>query len=183
MVEKMEEKTALDDKMLMLFEGNLKRIFALNVTRSTFREIQNVILNCTNQNKTLSNLLFEMLLTGTIPEGMGNEKQKEILEDIVKDFTIPARLSKEIYERGDFINIITSDAVSQKDQFAFINRLRRIDGEEFTFMTDPESTLHLIQHFIGRLSELEKVPKSKELLDKYKGVLVQLSDKLKQLSK
>ena len=183
MVEKMQEKIALDDKVLMLFEGNLKRIFALNVTRSTFREIQNVILNCSNQDKNLANVLFEMLLTGTIPPGMGNESQKEILEDIVKHFTIPTRLSKEIYERGDFINIITSDAVSQKDQFAFVNRLRRIDGEEFTFMTDPESTLHLIQHFIGRLGELEKAPKAKELLEKHKAVFSQLSEKLKQLGK
>lgn len=184
MERKIEGTIALDDRMLMLFEGNLKRIFALKVSRTTFREVQNVILSCTNQEKQLANILFEMLLTGSIPEHLGNESQQEILEDIVKLFTIPTRLAKEVYERGDFVNIITSDAVNhQQEQFAFVNRVRRIDGDEFTFMTDTESTIHLIQHFVSRLAELEKSPKSKELLSLQKSALNAISDKIKQLTK
>ncbi len=172
----------LDDKILMLFEGNLKRIFALKITRSTFREIQNVILTCANHNKQLANDLFETLLTGRIKEDLGNEKQKEVLEDVIRHFTIPARLSKEIYERGDFINIITSDAVRQQEHVAFVNRIRRIDGEEFIFMSDPESTIHLLQHFVGRLQELQKTPTAKEVLMKNKDSLKIISDQIKALT-
>src|ERR1700722_20103414 len=99
MAEPTHEKITLDDRMLMLLEGNLKRIFAMKITQSTFRELQNVILSCANQDKNLANFLFETLMTGQFKEGLGNEKQREILEEIIHDFTIPARLAKEVAER------------------------------------------------------------------------------------
>lgn len=182
MAEQTREKVALDDRAIMLFEGNMKRIFAMKITKSTFRELQNVILTCANQNKELANFFFETLLTGQIKAEVPNEKHREILEEIIKNFTIPARLAKEVFERGDFVNIITSDLVSQQEQHAFVNRLRRIDGEEFIFMSDTQNTLHLVQHFIGRLFELEKAPKAKEELEKYKKELSILSERLKQLA-
>ena len=175
------KKISLDDRALMLFEGNMRRIFAMKITRSTFREMQNVILSCVNQDKNTANFLFETLMTGKIKETL-NEKQRQILEEVIKTFTIPARLSKEIYEKGEFINIITSDLVSQKEEFAFLNRIRRIDGEELTFLSDPANTLHLLQHFIGRLHELKETPKGKEALEKHKNALTVLSERLKQLA-
>jgi len=182
MPEQTRTKVALDDRVIMLFEGNMKRIFAMKITRSTFRELQNVILNCANQDKDLANFLFETLLTGQIKATVPNEKHREILEDVIKSFTIPARLAKEVYERGEFVNIITSDLVSQQDQNAFLNRLRRIDGEEFIFMSDTQNTVHLVQHFVGRLYELENNPNAKEELTKFKKELGLIADRLKQLS-
>ncbi len=182
MTEQTRNKIVLDDKMVLLFEGNMRRIFAMKVSRSTFREMQNVILNCVNQNKDLANFLFETLLTGQIKGEVTNEKHQEIIEEVIKNFTIPARLAKEVAERGEFINIITSDLVSSEDQFAFVNRLRRIDGEEFAFMSDPENTMHLLNHFAGRLYELEKNPKAKTELQKFKKELGILGDRLKQLA-
>lgn len=172
----------LDDRTLMLFEGNLKRIFALKISRSTFRELQNVILACANQNQALANFLFETLLTGQIKGNITNEKHREIIEECTKLFTIPARLAKEIYERGEFINIVTSDLVTQGDESAFLNRVRRIDGEEFTFLSDPANTVNLVQHFVGRLQELESNPKAKEHLNQHKEALKLASERLKQLS-
>lgn len=182
MAEQTRNKVVLDDRVVMLFEGNLKRIFAMKITRSTFRELQNVILSCANNDKELANFLFETLMTGQIAGTIANEKQKEILDEAIKNFTIPARLSKEVYERGEFINIVTSDMVSQQDQYAFVNRIRRIDGEEYIFMSDPQNTMHLVQHFIGRLMEIEKTPKGKEELLKYKKELVAMGERLKQLA-
>ncbi len=182
MPEQTRNKLNLDDRMMLLFEGNLRRIFAMKITRSTFRELQNVILTCTNQNKELANFLFETLLTGQIKGEIPNEKHREILEEMIKNFTIPARLAKEVTERGEFINIITSDLISNEDQFAFVNRVRRIDGEEFVFMSDPQNTLHLVNHFVGRLYELEKNPKSKTELNQFKKELSMLGERLKQLS-
>lgn len=182
MSEQTSSKVVLDDQALMLFEGNLKRIFAMKISRSTFRELQNVILTCANQDKTIANFLFETLMNGQIREGTVNEKQREVLEDIIKNFTIPARLSKEVFERGEFINIITSDLVSQKEQFAFLNRVRRIDGDEFVFLSDPQNTMHLLQHFVGRLQELQNAPKGSEEIGKYKKEIGLMAERLKHLS-
>lgn len=182
MPEQTKQKIVLDDRVVMLFEGNLKRIFAMKISRSTFRELQNVILSCANNDKELANFLFETLLTGQIKASIPNEKHREILEDAIKNFTIPARLAKEVFERGEFINIITSDLVNQQEQFAFLNRVRRIDGEEFIFLSDPQNTLHLLQHFVGRLFELEKNPKGKEEIDKFKKEIGIMGERLKQLS-
>jgi hypothetical protein len=182
MAEQTKQKVVLDDRTVMLFDGNLKRIFAMKITRSTFRELQNVILNCANNDKEVANFLFETLMTGQIKMAIPNEKHREILEEAIKNFTIPARLSKEVFERGEFINIITSDLVSQGDQHAFVNRLRRIDGEEFLFMSDPQNTFHLLQHFASRLVELEKNPKAKEELQKFKKEISMTAERLKQLS-
>ncbi len=182
MAEQTRSKTVLDDRMVMLFEGNMRRIFAMKITRSTFREMQNVILNCTNQDKDLANFLFETLLTGQFKTPITNEKHREILEDVIKNFTIPARLAKEVFERGEFINIITSDLISQQEQYAFLNRLRRIDGEEFVFLSDPQNTMHLLQHFTGRLIELEKAPQGKEQLAQFKKEISLIAERLKQIS-
>jgi len=182
MPEQTREKVVLDDRVVMLFEGNMRRIFAMKISRSTFRELQNVILNCTNQNKEVANFLFETLLTGQIKASIPNEKHREILEEVIKNFTIPARLAKEVYERGEFINIITSDLVTQQDQSAFLNRLRRIDGEEFIFMSDTQNTLHLVQHFVGRLYELQSNKNAQAELAKYKKELGLIAERLKQLA-
>ncbi len=181
MAEQTQNKIILDDRTLTLFDGNLQRIFAMKVSHSTFRELQNVILSCTNQDKPTANFLFETLMTGQIKENVGNEKQRELLEAIVKDFTVPARLAKEVHERGEFVSIITSDLAVQNEQTAFVHRIRRIDGEEFVFMADPQNTIHLLQHFVGRLYEMEKHPKGKEQLAKHKGELTLIADKLKHL--
>lgn len=183
MVDSTKEKINLDDRIVGLFEGNLRRIFAMKVTPSTFREIQNVILSCANQNKEMANLLFEILLAGQIPAGLSlTDKHKKVLEDVIKDFTIPARLAKDVFERGEFINIITSDLISQKDQYIFLNRLRRIDGDEFVFMSDPQNTINLVQHLIGRLCELGDSPKGKEEILKFKKELKVSAERLQQLS-
>jgi hypothetical protein len=65
------------------------------------------------------------------------------------------RLSKEVYERGEVVNIITSDTLSHEEKTVFLHRIRRIDGEELQFITDPESTLHLLHHFMNRLEEIK----------------------------
>lgn len=182
MAEQTRNKILLDDRMVMLFEGNMRRIFAMKISRSTFRELQNVILNCVNQNKDLANFLFETLLTGQIKGEVANEKHQEILEEVIKNFTIPARLAKEVHERGEFVNIITSDMVSQEDHYAFLNRIRRIDGDEFVFMSDPKNTVDLVNHFVGRLYEMAKNPKAKNELEEFKKELNMLGERLKQLS-
>ena len=58
----------------------------------------------------------------------------------------------------------------------------RHDGEEFIFMSDTQNTVHLVQHFVGRLYELENHKHGKEELGKYKKELGLIADRLKQLT-
>lgn len=180
--EQPKDKITIDDQALMLFEGNLKRIFAMKITRSTFRELQNVVFSIAGQNKDLATFFLDTLFSGQIRPNTANENQKKILDEIIKNFTIPARLSKEVFERGDFISMITSDVVGQGDDVALLNRVRRIDGEEYIFLSDIENSVNLISHFIGRLYETDKNETAKKQLQKFKKDLSILADRLKQLS-
>lgn len=176
-----QNTVTFDDRTLLLFEGNLKRIFAMKIGRSTFRELQNTILACSNQNQNQANFLFETLLTGQVKQKL-NEKQQEILERCIQNFTIPSRLSKEIFERGDFINIVTSDLVSQNKEFALLNRIKRIDGEEFVFLSDMTNTIIFLSHFIGRLTEVSDDPKARESLAAHKKEIKVIAERLQRLA-
>ena len=61
------------------------------------------------------------------------------------------RVAKDIHERGEFINFITSDMLAQQERCVFLNRLARVDGQEFLLMTDVQNTCHLIRHLLSRL--------------------------------
>ena len=173
---------AIGEKELTILEKNLQRIFSMNIMRSTFREVQNTILSAADGDKDKANDLFEALLVGEIKEGIVNNKSKDMLKDILNQFTIPTRLAKEVFERGDFVNIITSDLVPQgTNRVVFLNRIRRVDGEEFQFITDTDSTMHLIQHFIGRLQELDKNEGTKQLLTDHKKDFASIKTKIEQL--
>ena len=154
----------IDEQSLSNIEVALRRIFAMKITRSTFRELQNIIITAAGGNKDTANDLFEALVTGQKKEKVFGKKFGDKVDSIVHEFSIPIRLAKEIHERGEFVSIITSDTLGQQDRVAFLNRIRRIDGDEFLFITDPESTLHLLQHFVGRVVELSKTDKGKEVL-------------------
>lgn len=170
-----------DDKMVIQLEAALRRIFAMKITRSTFRELQNVLITVAAGNRDLTNDLFESLFTGQIKDTLKG-KGSEHLKTLLPEFSIPIRLSKEIFERGEFVNIITSDTITQKENIAFLNRIRRIDGEEFLFITDPESTIHLLQHFTGRLQELEKMEQGPQMLSHFKKELVILRNRLDSIA-
>lgn len=170
-----------DDKMALQLEAALRRIFAMKISRSTFRELQNVLITVAAGNRDLTNDLFESLFTGQLKDTLKG-KGAEHLKTLLPEFSIPIRLSKEIFERGEFVNIITSDTITQKENVAFLNRIRRIDGEEFLFITDPESTIHLLQHFTGRLQELEKMDEGKEQMAHFKKDLLILRNKIDALT-
>jgi hypothetical protein len=172
----------LNEKSLQLLDGALTRIFALKVARSTFREIQNVIFKITNGNREEITDIFEALFTGTIKPSLLPANLTEPFRDICRKFTIQIRLAKEIFERGDFINMVTSDLIGQEGEIAFINRLQRIDGEEFLFITDTTSTVHMLQHFFSRLQELEAHETGKNELSTFKKELIHLSSKLNALA-
>jgi len=166
------------------FQGNMQRIFALKVGRTTYREIQNAVLAAANGDREDANALFEALLRGESKSEKVAKDAHELLQNIVDHFCIPSRLARDIYERGDFIQVITSDLVRQADNPLFVNRIRRVDGEELQFVSDVESTMHILNHFVGRLHELHASEgKESETLNNYQKQIDALSDGLLQLKK
>lgn len=173
----------LSEATVTRVRSSLQRIFSMKITRSTFREVQNAIISASGESKDEVNDVFESFLSGKIKDKMAKGKALDTLKSTIDEFSIPIRLSKEVHERGEFVNIITSDTLTQGDRIAFLNRVRRIDGEEFHFVTDPESTIHLLNHFIGRLKELEKSDQTMEILAKHKDDLLKLKDRVEETAR
>lgn len=170
----------LNEAMIHHIEAVLKRIFSIKITRSTIREVQNGLMACTKNDRELSQDLFEAIISGQLQQGFASHPQIEFLKKLLAEFTIPLRVAKEVFERGEFVSMVTSDMITNENEVAFVNRVKRIDGEEFSFLTDPLSTLHLLHHFTARVQELEK---NKDLLHAMKSDLVSLKDKLEALTK
>lgn len=164
----------MDDKKLANVKKGLKRVFSMPITRSTFRELQNALIATTEGDRDMANTVLESLMVGESKSGGG-------LRTIIDEFSVQAQLSRDVFEKGEFINMITSDILTQPGNVVFSNRIRRVDGEEFHFITDIESTVQLLVHFIGRLQELEKTEPTKEILNNAKAQLATVKARFDQL--
>lgn len=152
---------------------SLTRIFALPITRSTYREIQNAIYRATSGSREKTQFLLDMLFKSEPVQ------DSQVLNEIVQAFGVKTKLARDVMERGDFISLVTSDITQSGDKKFLVNRLRRIDGDEYQFLTDSESTLHLVEHFLGRVEEINN--QDKEFAKRYKNRLKQLQDALTKL--
>jgi hypothetical protein len=160
---------------------HLQRLFALKIGRTTFREMQNAILASVEGNRDEASKVFEALLRGEVPDDAAQKDALPAFRALVEAYCIPCRLARDVYERGEYIQVITSDTLKQDNQPLFINRLRRIDGEEIQFLSDIESSLHLIQHFIGRLHDAEREGGDNKVLEKIRPDLGSLRSSLEQM--
>ncbi len=163
------------------FRFHLQRLFSLKIGRTTFREMQNAILNTVEGDREQASQLFEALLRGEVSDDLAETDSLPAIRALVDAYSVPARLARDIYERGDFLQVITSDAIRQNDASLFVNRIRRIDGEEIQFITDIESTVHLLQHFVGRLTDLEGQANEGAAIDAVRKPLEQVKHSLQQL--
>lgn len=171
----------LDEKKITNIHRLLQRVFALPVTKSTFRELQNGILNLMDGNRDEANLFLETLLRAEVKSGLVEDGDKAALEKLIDTFSIPSWVAKDVHEKGEFINLITSDILTQNNQVLCANRIRRIDGEEFQFLTDPDSTLQLLQHFLIRIQELAKNERTRQVIIRNRPQLETLRHKLDEL--
>jgi hypothetical protein len=167
---------------LSQFERTLQRIFTLNISRSTFREVQNAVVAAADGNKELAKTVFESLISGRLETTNLDTETQNQLTDIVAKYTVPVALCRDIHEKGEFIGLVTSDTLRQGELHAFLNRIRRIDGEEFQFITDVDQTLHLLLHWSGRLHELTSSEGGRQILKERKGALDAISSNLEQLA-
>lgn len=142
----------------------LQRVFSMKITRSTFREVQNIIFTATKEQNGGAESFLKTLLTGEDKDKLAAGAALEKLNRIIDQYSIPVGLSKEVLERGEFLNLLTSELVKNNNSTFFVNRVRRIDGEEFQFITDPSSTLHILQHFVNRFHEMKQPGSNGEAL-------------------
>lgn len=168
----------IDAKKLQQLDIAFQRILTLPVSKSSFRQMQNAILFFVDGDRDMATQLLEAFLTGNLNK---NDEKNAAMQEMVERYSLPMSVAREVSERGDFLSIITSDILNHPEMPLFGNRIRRVDGQEFDFITNAESTLQLLLHFSTRLQELEKVEKSKNVLQGLKSELVGLKKRIEEL--
>ncbi len=167
----------MDTKTIDQLETALKRIFAMPMTKSTFRQLQHAIVTITNGDRELSNSVLEAIVTGQLKNG--NADLNKGFKKLSENFAWNVVVSKEIFERGEFLSLLTSDIIAvSKDNILLNNIIRRIDGEEFQLITDVGGSFNIVQHFISRLEEVMNKTDNKELQDQIREVFVKIHEQL-----
>src|ERR1700722_1224116 len=128
----------IDEKKISFAKRALKRIFALPINRSTYREMHSAFQNILEGNVEQANTLLEVLLIGDANSEKAKNFPKKELQSLIEEFSTLVWTAKDVFERGDFISLVTSDMISTPNQQVFSNRMKRIDGKEFHFITDVE---------------------------------------------
>jgi hypothetical protein len=172
----------LNEKKVQDLQTAFRRILAMPITRSTFREMQTTVLRIADGDVTNTNAVFESLLEGKAKANVVENKQTTFFGDFINHFSPAVRAAKDVFEKGEFINFLSSDLLSQNNYALFLNRIRRIDGTEFQFISDPESTIHIVQHFLGRIKEMEKNDAARKALDGFKKELKAIQEDINQIA-
>lgn len=175
--------TLIEKNSLTDLKQFLKRTFALPLCRSTFRELQNALLAASQNNQEMANTLFEGLLSGQFNKAAFTKEAESTMEALIEEFGISCRLAKDIFERGDFISLITCDTLTQQNKAIFLNRLRKVDGEEFQFIIDPQGALYMLHHFITRLEEFKKIEGSQKQMEQINKELEKVKARLDAIMK
>lgn len=145
----------MDDSKLTNLSHVFKRIFSMPINKLTFRELQSAVLTAAEGDRDVSKNFLESLLTSS-QDNQEVSAKGPVFKDFVKEFGVLTWLAKDVFEKGEFINFISSDIHNQPNRVFFSHSLRRVDGKEFEFLTDPASTFQLVQHFLNRVHELGK---------------------------
>lgn len=168
-------------KKVTQLDKAFERVFAFNITRSTFRQLQNVIFAIAEGNKEVATAILESLLQGEIKPEANKAVSTPSFKKFVDSYNVLTQVAKDVLERGEFINLVTSDVLQNPQAIVFANRIRRIDGEELQFITDAESTLQLVTHFLNRIQEVDRAEPSRNVIDGIKSDLGLIRDKIDDL--
>lgn len=171
----------ISEEQIEHLQRSFKRIFALPLASMTFREVQNALTQVFPGKKEEPEAILNSLLSEEIQPVLKNG-DTALLEDLVQTFSTPVRFAKEVADYGEFMNIFSCDFVQQGNQVFFMNRMRRIDGNEYRFLTQPEVNIRLAHMFISRLSDLKKavnLPLDFKLRDELTSIKDQIENLLK----
>lgn len=146
----------VSEEQIEQLSRSFRRIFALPISRLTIRELQNAINTALPGNIDITKAIYESLLAGELKESLKKGNNTQDLTNFVEDFTSHVRIAREVAEMGEFMNSFSCDFLQQGNQVYFVNRMRRIDGQEYYFLSAPETNIRLAHMFINRLRDLKK---------------------------
>jgi Family of unknown function (DUF5414) len=164
----------INEEKMEVLNQQFQRIFTLPVTRLTFRELQSAIATALNEDNEAARHLIEGLLS--------NQPNHSSMEPFFKNYSVPFRVAKQIQDNGEVLSMLTTDVGSQGENLAFQVRMRRIDGGEFTFITDASSFLQIAEHIISRLASTASTPAGKGTISHLQPRLEALGKAIKQIS-
>jgi hypothetical protein len=145
----------LTDVQLETLSRNFMRIFALPISRLTILEVRNSLTETLPNDTEKAKSILESLLTGNIPDSLKTNGDSD-LDNFVEKYSPYVRFAKDVSEKGEFMNTFSCEFFQQGNQVYFINRMRRLDGEEYYFLSAPETNIRLAHMFINRLRDLKK---------------------------
>lgn len=137
----------------------LKRIFALPISRMTVKEVQNAIRSIFPNEQEKMQAIYNSLLSGEIGNNLDANGNKKAVEQLIDSFSSSVRLAREVAEMGEFMNSFSCDFFQQGKQVFFVNRMRRLDGQEYYFLSAPDTNIRLAHMFISRLEDLKNATK------------------------
>lgn len=166
----------IDETKMEVLNHQFQRIFTLPVTRLTFRELQSAIATALNDDNEAIKNLIDSLLTDTYPD-IPN------MESFFEKYSIPFRVAKQIQDNGEVLSMLTTDIGVQGENLLFQNRMRRIDGGEFTFITDSAGYLQVAEHIVSRLASTSSSLAGKGAISSLKGRLETMKDEIQKMLK
>jgi hypothetical protein len=125
----------------------------------------------------LINAFYSSLLTGEISANLQYDGLEKEVEDLIDNYSQSIRLAKEVSEMGEFMNSFSCDFFQQANRVYFVNRMRRLDGQEYYFLSAPDTNIRLAHMFVNRLRDLRKAGEGNIQLNK------PLKDELESLKK
>ena len=134
---------------------SFKRIFALPLSRMTVKECQNALGDAFSGKVELARAMFESLLKGELVEALKNSSDDSEVSKFIECYSPLVSLAKEVGEFGELLNSFSCDFVQQGNQIFFTNRMRRLDGKEYHFLSAPDMNIRLAHMFIQRLHDLK----------------------------
>lgn len=161
-------QAALSREQTAHFRNYLKRLFGLPVQRTTIREFHSNLARFVQGDEKMLKTMMEAFLSGTLPVDL---QAKEHLRNLIEEFSPQVRLAKDVHDRGDFLNFVTSDQISYEDRIVFNHYMRAVDGTESRFVTDIPTLVQLIHHLSQRLSDASDAELSQKALEDLKPLL------------
>lgn len=162
------------DKLEVL-EQQFQRIFTLPVTRTTFRELQSVVSTAFDGDNEMTNAFIDDLLQ--------NKKinETDFIADFMKEYSIPLRVAKQVHDSGEVLSMLTTDVGMQGGNMLYSVRIRRIDGGEFTFITDTGGFLQIAEHILARAESTTSNSAGKGIMNSMRSRLKGMQEILSRL--
>ena len=108
----MSEEIQLDSLLI-----SLKRIFALPISKTTFKQVQNAVFTSITDPEERK-AIFEALLTATFKEEPSEKHKRHVKKALLEEFSVPVRVAKEVEERGDAHHPLLADVDADDALFA-----------------------------------------------------------------